>query len=80
MMGGGWIFWLAPLLFFCLMTRHRRRERWDWDRPAGPRERALEEQRDYLESLERRVAELEERLDFTERLLAERNRTAATPV
>jgi hypothetical protein len=32
----------------------------------------LGEQHQYIESLESRVSELEERLDFTERLLAER--------
>jgi len=32
----------------------------------------LGDQQEYIESLERRVSELEERLDFTERLLAER--------
>ena len=32
----------------------------------------LGEQQQYIESLEARVSELEERLDFTERLLAER--------
>jgi hypothetical protein len=31
-----------------------------------------EEQQAYIDSLERRVSELEERLDFTERLLSER--------
>ena len=39
-------------------------------------ERELDEQRTYVDSLERRVADLEERLDFTERLLAERSSVA----
>ncbi len=34
--------------------------------------RLLGDQQQYIESLESRVSELEERLDFTERLLAER--------
>lgn len=38
---------------------------------------SLDEQRSYIESLETRVSELEERLDFTERLLAERREPAA---
>ena len=41
--------------------------------PAGSE---IDEQREYVDSLERRVAELEERLDFTERLLAQRNQGA----
>ena len=36
------------------------------------RQKGLEDQQAYIESLESRVTELEERLDFTERLLAER--------
>lgn len=32
----------------------------------------LGDQQEYIEALERRVSELEERLDFTERLLSER--------
>jgi hypothetical protein len=38
-------------------------------RPTGSRE-------EYIESLESRVSELEERLDFTERLLADRRESA----
>ena len=37
----------------------------------------MEEQRVYVDGLERRVAELEERLDFTERLLGERSAGAS---
>ena len=44
--------------------------------PRPRAERELDEQREYVDSLERRVAELEERLDFTERLLAQRNQGA----
>jgi hypothetical protein len=78
MWGFAWLFWLMPLLLFLMMTRHRRRERWA---VAGygmtPRlERELDEQRSYVETLERRVAELEERLDFTERLLQGRSEGA----
>jgi len=38
----------------------------------GKRHEGREEQQAYIDSLETRVTELEERLDFTERLLAER--------
>ena len=40
---------------------------------ATPR-RGVEERQDYVESLERRIAQLAERLDFTERLLAGRGK------
>jgi hypothetical protein len=75
MWGFAWMFWLLPFLFFMMVTRHRRRERWAVAHRGGsPRlERELDEQRGYVDSLERRVAELEERLDFTERLLAKRS-------
>ena len=78
MWGFAWMFWLVPFLLFMMMTRHRRRERWAMAGAAmSPRvERELDEQRTYVDSLERRVAELEERLDFTERLLAERSSAA----
>ncbi|MFL5576711.1 MAG: hypothetical protein ACJ79S_12160 [Gemmatimonadaceae bacterium] len=46
---------------------------------APPVWRELEEQRGTVDALESRVAELEQRLDFTERLLAER-RESRPPV
>jgi hypothetical protein len=63
-----------PFLFFVMLTRHWRRDRWAFaGRRESPRlERELDEHRVYVDGLERRVAELEERLDFTERLLAQR--------
>jgi hypothetical protein len=72
MLGFVWMFWLMPVLIFFMVTRHWRRERWAFAARGGsPRlERELDEHRAYVDSLERRVAELEERLDFTERLLA----------
>jgi hypothetical protein len=73
MEGFPWMFWLVPILFFVVLKRHR------WDRwseaPTGRAPRLqdeLEAERSYVDGLERRVAELEERLDFTERLLATR--------
>jgi hypothetical protein len=76
MWGFAWMFWLMPFLLFMMLTRHWRRERWA---VAGHRrspglERELDEHRVYVDGLERRVAELEERLDFTERLLAHRSK------
>jgi hypothetical protein len=38
----------------------------------------LPNQQEYIDSLETRVSELEERLDFTERLLAERRESATS--
>ncbi len=75
-----WMFWLVPLLFFLFATRRRR-----WSRWAGPGRRdvpsevgkRIEDQATTVEALEARVAQLEERLDFTERLLAGRSTTAA---
>jgi hypothetical protein len=81
MWGFAWMFWLIPFLFFCMMTRHWRRERWAHPRYGSTRTpRELDEQRDYADSLERRVADLEEQLDFTERLLARRNQVESGPV
>ncbi len=49
------------------------------DRDQAPaREGELDEQRTYIETLESRVTELEERLDFTERLLQGRREQAGT--
>jgi hypothetical protein len=79
MFGFAWMFWLVPFLFFCMVARHWRRERWarTFRGPSTRTERELGEDRDYVDSLERRVADLEERLDFTERLLAQRNQGAS---
>ena len=74
MWGFAWMFWLIPFLLFVMLTRHWRRERWALaeGRESPQLERELDEHRVYVDGLERRVAELEERLDFTERLLAGR--------
>jgi hypothetical protein len=42
---------------------------------APRRQEKTEDQREYIDALESRVSELEERLDFTERLLSERRQT-----
>jgi hypothetical protein len=82
-------FWLIALLIVFLMMRRRHWGSWEshgWGsgrfgraNPAalGALERELEAQRDYVASLETRVLELEERLDFTERLLAGRQEASA---
>ncbi|HEY7479420.1 MAG TPA: hypothetical protein VH680_02800 [Gemmatimonadales bacterium] len=74
MWGFAWMVWLVPFLFFLMVTRHWRRERWARAGYAGSSrlERELDQQRTYVDALERRIADLEERLDFTERLLSER--------
>ena len=74
MWGFAWLFWLIPFLLFMMLSRHWRAERWV-RAGAGISHRlqqALDDQRLYVDQLEGRVAELEERLDFTERLLAKR--------
>jgi hypothetical protein len=77
-----WMFWLIPFLFFCMMARHWRRARWahSFPGPSTRTDREHDEHREQVDTLERRVAELEERLDFTERLLAQRNQGAPDAV
>ena len=56
-----------------------------WDRLDGPRgkrgqrafDEALAERDQVIDDLQRRLAEMESRLDFTERMLAERSTTSA---
>ena len=65
----GGLFWLVTFFFIVMVMRRRRRER----RHRAPlRLRELETQRATIDALETRVYQLEERLDFTERLLASR--------
>ena len=73
------MFWLVPLLLFAF-----RRRRW-YGRygsapgaDAGELRREIESQRGTIERLENTVSQLEERLDFTERLLAGRHEASAT--
>jgi hypothetical protein len=75
-------FWLVLIgLFVFARGRRRRWERWGrmdpryFGHPWGERPSLQSPERDaYVEQLETRVARLEERLDFTERLLEERAR------
>ena len=80
-----WHFWLIPVMFFWFFGMRRRR----WDLPHHRRKKRREEgtlpspelaseveaQRSYISDLETRVAELENRLDCTERLLATRHQS-----
>jgi len=79
------MWWLFPLLLFLVFNPFRRR-RWGYwpDRDGrvergGPRrqeesetDEATLQRNNQIEQLESRVAELESRLDFAERLLAQR--------
>jgi len=80
MWGFAFMFWLVPLLLISIALRRRR-----WDRgyapppwpDAGALGREIEAQRATIERLESAVSQLEERLDFTERLLAGRHEAGA---
>jgi hypothetical protein len=73
-----WMWIVVIMMGFGMMSRHwggRTRGRHRGQPLPDPQVgRDLAEQRDYLEALEARVRELENRLDFTERLLVERTR------
>jgi hypothetical protein len=81
MWGFAFMFWLVPLLLFSFAFRRRR-----WYGRYGPPprpddgdlRREIEAQRNTIERLESTVSQLEERLDFTERLLAGRHEAGAT--
>ena len=90
MWGWGWMFWMLPLMYFGMFwgwgwRRHHgrsRRERYgggmsDQDHAVLVGE--LDDQRAYAESLETRLAQLEERLDFAERLLSGRRESVSQP-
>ena len=77
-----WYFWLIPVVIFWSFGFRRRwephrpgRKRREREELAGQPELAaeVEAQRAYIGDLEARVAELENRLDFTERLLSSRH-------
>jgi cell division protein FtsB len=67
-MMGGWLFWLVVGFLIWRLAASCGRRRQSSREPA--------EQRSYVDALETRVTELEERLDFTERLLAGRKETS----
>jgi hypothetical protein len=78
--GGWWIFLLVALFFWGPWRWRRRMQRWEPDRYGpwrhGQRPAELDEsvkaRLDLVDQLETRVSELENRLDFTERLLSDR--------
>jgi hypothetical protein len=79
----GWLFW--AVMAFVIWRLAASCGCWDWlerrrlrgrsgsaDVAGAGISREVADQRSYIDALETRVAELEERLDFTERLLAGR--------
>ena len=74
---GMW-WWLVPLLIF-LMVRGRLGRRYWRGHEAGDRRElaelrhALASQQEYIEQLEGRLGQVEDGLEFAERLLAERS-------
>ena len=84
-----WYFWLIPVVVFWSFGFRRR---WEHQPRRGKRKRRgieeaeanpelaaeVETQRTYIGDLEARVAELENRLDFTERLLSTRHNSETT--
>lgn len=81
MWGFAFMFWLVPLLLVSFAFR-RCRWRGRYGPPSGPDgadlRREIETQRSTIDRLETTVNQLEERLDFTERLLAGRHEAGAT--
>jgi hypothetical protein len=84
--GGWWIpFLLIGLFFWGPWRWGRRMRRWErgrygpWqDRPRSAElDESVKARLDLVDQLETRVSELENRLDFTERLLAERREEKA---
>ena len=84
-----WYFWLIPVVIVWSFGFRRRwehqprrgkKKRRDIEEaPANPELAAeVEAQRSYIGDLETRVAELENRLDFTERLLSSRQHSETT--
>ena len=88
----GFVFWMF-MIWMIIRYWHRREGRrmasatsgwYDSGEFINPRKArkqarlALGDQQNYIDSLETRVSELEERLDFTERLLAERRETMSS--
>lgn len=93
MFSSAW-FWMMLAVFFIMGPMRWRRGRWDrWSRSDGDRDEQrergsretkesaerLQRRDEQVEQLEVRVAELESRLDFAERLLAPRREPALAP-
>jgi hypothetical protein len=78
-MMGGWIFWmLVAFLIWRFAARGRCRRGYESLRDRRERRDRVDEDSAYVDALETRLANLEERLDFTERLLAGRREQAAS--
>jgi hypothetical protein len=73
----GMLFWIF-VVWLVIRAWHRRSERClalgPSDRDFATRSRSDASRQDYIDALETRLSELEERLDFTERLLASREK------
>ncbi|HEY8258450.1 MAG TPA: hypothetical protein VIG08_12420 [Gemmatimonadales bacterium] len=78
-MMGGWIFWLlVGFLIWRFVARGRCARSHAPVRGRRDRQESRSEDSDYVDALETRLANLEERLDFTERLLSGRKEQAAS--
>ena len=78
-MMGGWIFWLlVGFLIWRFVARGRCARGYAPVRGRRDRQESRNDDSDYVEALETRLANLEERLDFTERLLSGRKEQAAS--
>jgi hypothetical protein len=84
-----WYFWLIPVVIFWSFGFRRRWEHYPRGTKRSRRGREetaadpglaaeVEAQRSYIGDLEARVAELENRLDFTERLISSRHHSEST--
>jgi hypothetical protein len=77
-MMGGWIFWMLVAFLIWRFVAHGRCARgYAPVRDRRDRQDGANEDSAYVDALETRLANLEERLDFTERLLAGRREQAA---
>ena len=70
--------WLIPLLIFLALRGHHGRRYWRGQYQGDRRELAelrqvVDSQQEYIEQLEGRLGRVEDGLEFTERLLAQRN-------
>jgi len=82
--GFAWLFWLVPLFFFFALMRGARwalgyggcggwlGDRNTMHRGRRNRQSFQDSQDSYVEELERRISDLEEKLEFTERLVSGR--------
>jgi hypothetical protein len=74
----GMLFWIAIFWLAYRVFRGRSGCRRRWADRLEERSNVGADQQSYIDALETRVAELEERLDFTERLVAGRQQSVAS--